>query len=185
MANYVTSFNSLFFGMQGILFTIIPYGIILFIGTRLHTFSKNNILILCSISFLIFSAYAVILYTLKGHLLPTQSYKYPPTAYYISYAMFASTFLYWVSQTKIFSLIPGKSFISFLGRSSLWIYLWHIFILYFISWSHISINFYSKFVVVLSVALGVASLQKAMLGKVLSSINSQRTKKFLKTVFSG
>jgi fucose 4-O-acetylase-like acetyltransferase len=171
--------------LNDILYTAIPYGCIFFLGTRLYAMSGKSMLATSMIFLFLFAAYAFLLYKLNGHIIPTQKFKYPPTAYYISYAMFASIGLYWLSQTNIYPHIPGKDYMAFLGRSSMWIYLWHILILYLISWSHISINFVLKYLVVLGAAVLIAMAQMILLKKVLISINSQEKGKFLKAVFSG
>lgn len=171
--------------LDDIFYVIIPYGCIFFLGTRLFVMKANNLLIASIISFLLFLAYVFILYKLNGHFIATQKYKYPPTAYYSLYAMSVSIGLYWLSRTKIYSHIPGKNPVAFLGRSSLWIYLWHILILYLISWSHVSINFILKYIVVLGAAVGIAMAQMLLLNKVLISIDSQEKRKLLKALFSG
>lgn len=167
------------------LYMAIPYGCVFFLGTRLYTMSNKSMLIASLISLLLFVAYAFYLYKLYGHFIPTQQRKYPPTAYYLLYAMFVSIGLYWLFQTNIYSHIPGKDYIAFLGRSSLWIYLWHILIYYLIEWSHININFALKYIVLLSAAVGIVMAQKFVLKKLLISINSQEKRRLLKAIFSG
>ena len=171
--------------LNDIFYMAIPYGCIFFLGTRLYAMSAKSMFIASIISLLLFVAYAFFLYELNGHIIPTQNYKYPPTAYYIFYAMFASIGLYWLFQTNIYSHIPGKGYVAFLGRSSMWIYLWHILVLYLMSWAHISINFALKYIVVLSAAVGIALVQMYLLKKVLLYINSLEKRKLLKAVFSG
>jgi fucose 4-O-acetylase-like acetyltransferase len=171
--------------LNEILFMVIPYGCIFFFGTRLYLMSGKKILFMSFISFLLFAVYAAVLYEKNCHIVPIQTYKYPPTAYYILYAMFFSTCLYWFSQTDIYSYIPGKKWISFLGRSSLWIYLWHILILFLIRWSYISMNFAVQYLVVLGASVSIVMLQVFILDRVLLSTDSQKTKRILKTIFRG
>lgn len=171
--------------LNDIIYMAIPYGFIFFLGTRLYAMRARSMFIASIISLLLFVVYAFFLYESNGHFIPTQNYKYPPTAYYILYAMFASIGLYWLFQTKIYSHIPGKDYVAFLGRSSMWIYLWHILVLYLISWSHISINFALKYIVVFGAAVGVTMVQMYLLKKMLLSINSQEKRGLLKAVLSG
>ena len=171
--------------LNDILYMIIPYGCIFFFGMRLYGMNTRNVLMASMISFLLFFTYACFLYKLNGHFIPTDQYKYPPTAYYILYAMSVAIGLYWLSLTKIYMHIPGKNHVAFLGRSSLWIYLWHILILYLLAWSHVSINFILKYIVVLSAAVGIAMAQMILLNKVLIAIDSKEKRKLLKAVFSG
>lgn len=169
------------------LYMVIPYGCVFFLGTRLYTMSAKSMLIASLTSLLLFVAYALILYKFKfdGHFIPTQQRKYPPTAYYLSYAMFASIGLYWLLQTRIYSYIPGKDYIAFLGRSSLWIYLWHILIFYLMEWASISINFALKFIVMLCAAVGITTIQMFVLNKFLISTKSKEKSRLLKAIFSG
>jgi len=171
--------------LKDILYTVIPYGFIFFAGTRLHDVGSIKILTASLILMLLFIVCAAILFKLNARIVPTQDYKYPPTIYYILYAMFVSFGLYWFCQTEIYSHIPGKNIILFFGRTSMWIYLWHILIIYLISWSHISMNFVQKYIIVLSVSFGIAMVQMIILGKVLVYVDSEKSKKILKTVFSG
>ena len=106
-----------------ILAYIIPYGIIYLLGMISRTTSYKTdryISIICLAAFII-SAYAI--YSSTGMLQPTQFMKYPPTIYYISYALFVSFLL-----LSLFKRIGLKSnrLIEFCSKSSLWIYLWHI-----------------------------------------------------------
>lgn len=171
--------------LNDILYMVIPYGCIFFLGTLLYTMRDRTMLISSLILLMLFIIYAVVLYGLNDHFIPTRNYKYPPTAYYILYALFSSIFLYWLSKTGIFSHIPGRNYISFLGRASMWVYLWHILILYLISWSHISINFAVKYILVLGAAVSIVMLQMVILDNILAYINSQKIKNILKAVFSG
>ena len=171
--------------LNDIIYMAIPYGLIFFLGTQLHAINGKRLLTISFIIMLMLVVCATIIFKLNGHIVPTQRYKYPPTAYYILYALFASFVLYWFSQTTTYSRVPGKMIISFLGRSSMWIYLWHILFLYLISWSHISMNFVIKYIVVLGATVGVVMAQGAMLEKLLRCINDQKVRKILQAVFSG
>ena len=109
-----------------ILAYIIPYGIIYLLGMISRTTSyktDRNISIVFLAAFII-SAYLI--YSTTGILQPTQLMKYPPTIYYISYALFVSFLL--MSLFKRFDL-KSNSLIEFCSKSSLWIYLWHILFL--------------------------------------------------------
>ena len=97
-----------------ILAYIVPYGIIYLLGMISRTTSyktDRNISIVCLAAFII-SAYLI--YSTTGILQPTQLMKYPPTIYYISYALFVSFLL--MSLFKRFDL-KSNSLIEFCSKS--------------------------------------------------------------------
>lgn len=66
----------------------------------------------------------------QSQVLPDlQAFKYPPTAYYLSYAVAVGAAL-WLSIDFIMAglkrLKPLENFILFSSRNSMWLYLWHI-----------------------------------------------------------
>ncbi len=171
--------------LEDILYMLMPYGCIFWLGTRLPTMNEKKLLAYSIISLFLFAAIGAAVYEMTGSVAQTQRYKYPPTAYYISYAMSVAIGGYWLVGNAIFSSAPARSHIAFLGRSSLWIYLWHIGILYFIQWTNINLNFAIKFITILGVSIIIVLVQGVVLEKVLESIDSQRLKKVLRSVFSG
>ena len=73
-------------------------------------------LLICYITYFYFTA---------GQIYPTQKFKYPPQSYYLSYAMFMSSFLFFVTNyTNFFNKIIDNALIKAIGSSTLWIYLW-------------------------------------------------------------
>ena len=109
-----------------ILAYIVPYGIIYLLGmiTTKTSYKTDRNISLVFLAALLASGYFI--YTKYGFVQPTQIMKYPPTIYYISYALFASFLLF--STFKKINLKSNR-FISLCSKSSLWIYLWHILFL--------------------------------------------------------
>lgn len=109
---------------------IIPYGFVFVMGmiSKNVNYKSDEKLSLFFLIIFIISAIAVSL-NFNG-VQPTVIMKYPPTIYYISYALFASFLL--ISIAKRLDLKSNR-IIEFCSKSSLWIYLWHIMFLYLAS----------------------------------------------------
>jgi peptidoglycan/LPS O-acetylase OafA/YrhL len=58
----------------------------------------------------------------------TQTFKYPPRLYYLSYAILAINVLYLVARSGLLKML--YPLFKWVSSYSLWIYLWHIFFFY-------------------------------------------------------
>ncbi len=143
-----------------ILAYVIPYGIIYLLGmisTKTSPKVDRNISMICLIAFIIS---ACMLYLNTGMFQPTQIMKYPPTIYYISYALFVSFML--LSLFKKINLKPNR-FIEFCSKSSLWIYLWHILFLTIIPIIFGEIDWILNYIIVVICAIIVTHIQNKIL----------------------
>lgn len=150
------------------LFEIIPYGVLFGLGIVLNVLRSKSILIISAISFVIFVSIFSFFYS-KGYPLPTQYYKYPPRAYYLSYALFISFLLYAILRhIKINNELLEKT-INFISSSLLWIYLWHWLILFFVDdimrryrfiQLYLKDNYLITFLVVLGMSIALTLMQK-------------------------
>lgn len=143
-----------------ILAYIVPYGIIYLLGMISKKTSPKTdriISVLCLFTFIV-SGYLIYLNT--GMFQPTQIMKYPPTIYYISYALFVSFLLF-----SIFKRINLKQnrFIKFCSKSSLWIYLWHILFLTIIPIILGELNWVLNYIIVLICSIGITYIQNRIL----------------------
>lgn len=144
-----------------VLYTI-GYGLIAAIGIRIKQLSRKEIgaltvLFLCIYVFLMF----------QNDFALTSIAKYPPTMYYLSYAFFASLFLYLLLDRKMIYKIFDNKFISFNSENSFWIYLWHIIPVYIISLfgndiPFIEYNFVTRLLFVFSIACLLTILQNRL-----------------------
>ena len=169
--------------VSSILFYISAYAFIFSIGIRLLQIQKKQVGILIAISFSIFIFFAIAMYYHYGKIILTQSFKYPPSIYYFSYALFASFFLWQNIEfiDKFLHLIKLKSTSLFISNNTIWIYLWHIPLV-----KLIHISFFTKYIVVFFLAVLITSFQLLVLNKwVLPKIQSVNLQKNLKTIFSG
>ncbi|CAK0758983.1 Acyl_transf_3 domain-containing protein [Gammaproteobacteria bacterium] len=171
--------------MDDFLYTLLPYGCIFFLGTRLHTLDEKTLLRLATIAFLIFAAISIDLYATEGRFVKTQAYKYPPTIYYFSYAIAVSSILYRLVKSSTFPTIPGRAQIALLGRSSIWVYFWHIQILYLTKQIGLKAGFGLKFLLIFSISVSIAMVQRHAIEKLLPFIKNQSSKRLVRIIFTG
>ena len=111
---------------KSVFFVMIPYSIIYCYAFRLPHLSVKTVFLTLSISLVIFIIMMVDKYLVNGHFVGTQSYKYPATIYYLSYAFFAVNVVYLIIIRIKFNSLVIRNCIAWLSSNSLWIYLWHI-----------------------------------------------------------
>lgn len=120
-----------------LVFYLIPYGCLFGLGLRLRKMSKNSVLMMMLICFALFVSF-LFQYS-HSNFTPTEDYKYPPTVYYISYAVFVSLLLYLIFDDNLLKILGSNvtfsNVILFVSSSSMTIYLWHILFLYMWNYS--------------------------------------------------
>jgi len=170
--------------IEEVLLYAIPYIIIFSIGIRLSLLKNNHII---QISFLCMAVYVVLIsyhWIISGNFVSTNLYKYPPTIYYLSYALFISCLLWLISNIKLFNILDKLNFmpiILFIAQNSIWIYLWHIL---FVKLIHL--NFYFKYPLVYLFAALITFCQMFILNKlVLPKISNITTRKNISMILTG
>ena len=160
----------------------IPYGCLVGLGIIFmkasRTFLVKTALFFLSI-FLVLAGY---FFATSGKLVLTQIAKYPPTIYYLSYAIFVSTLAYLVidqilakyGETWFAKSSPWTQIIAFISQSSLWIYLWQSF--WVIFWGLFSAkylpfanHFMVAFVGIASLSILTTYLQKKFFTKLIQT----------------
>ena len=107
---------------------IIPYGVLTYLGYNYYQLKNGTKLIITSISFVVFFCLAVYYRFTLGAFQSVQIAKYPPRLYYLSYGIGCSFALLMLCEKINLKLYDNKAF-RFISSHSMWIYLWHIFIL--------------------------------------------------------
>ena len=108
------------------LFEAVPYGILFGFGMVLPSLSRRHVA-QAALGFGVLHLATALVLSRAGQVIQTQSYKHPPTVYYLSYAVAVSLLLYLaVFHLNSIDLRWAAPFI-FLGSSILWVYLWHWF----------------------------------------------------------
>lgn len=105
---------------------LVPYSLLFSIGVRINSLSNQQILLLISL-LLLFFLYLNRVYS-DMNLLTINNFKYPPKSLWVIYGIIMSLFIYFLTRFNDFRSRYFQ-FFYFLSFSSMWIYLWHIFIL--------------------------------------------------------
>jgi Acyltransferase family len=162
---------------------LIPYSLLFSIGLRAPKLSIKD-LILCLV-FLLVSFLSICIINGDNVFLTINDFKYPPQLLWTIYGTMVSIFLY-IFVSRINSISYFQKPIRFLSESSLWIYLWHIFLLK--NWdygiSHIpgwAKHFFVKFFIILTLASIITYLQKKTIQVILEKYNFHN---FLKRIIS-
>jgi hypothetical protein len=161
---------------------VVPYALVFALGLRLADLQGKMLARLCLFFFSVFFLLALALYLEHGAFIPTQAFKYPPSAYYFSYALAVSLLLsqgmthfdHWVRQIKV------KSLVLFIARNSIWVYLWHIPLV-----KYLDLPFMPKFMVTFSIATLMAYIQVYLVSLGLKKITDPKLQKNLKMVLTG
>lgn len=171
--------------LQLIIFFTYSYGLILMLGMRLPSMSpymiKKEIVIFGTI-FAVF-----ILFNLFKHslLLPTQQFKYPPLLYYVSYAISASLLIFYLTTyTNTFNLVKKNRLVLFIGKSTMWIYLWHWLCLKLYNILNFDFFIFGKYIFVFSLATTIAYLQFKFIIFLQNSIYFKRFS-YIRKIFIG
>lgn len=117
--------------LQQVVFYAVPYALVFALGLRIPDLSSKAVLALGLLFVATYLAYLGYHQLALGNWLPTQKFKYPPTAYYLGFALMMAIGLYltasqWMQLCDRLRLTP---LVLFVGSNSIWIYLWHILFL--------------------------------------------------------
>ena len=124
--HYFTFENSIFsYLLNQIIYCGIGYSFVYYLTLIFFNANRINKVKISGINFLIYVIIAIIYIINNDVYIHTNIAKYPPTLYYLSYSLAASTFLMLIiEKVKIHNIINKVS--RFISRNSMWIYLWHI-----------------------------------------------------------
>lgn len=147
----------------------IPYSLLFSIGLRLPILSTKGSIVF--FLFLLVSFFFICINNGDNAFSKISEFKYPPQILWTIYGTMISIFLYiFVSKISLNSIF--HKLICFLSESSLWIYLWHIFLLK--NWgcgiSHIPVwakYYFLKFFIILTLASIITYLQKKVIHSIL------------------
>lgn len=177
--------------IAGVVMYAIPYSLLFLLGLRMPEVSRSQNLVLAAVAGVCCFAVAALLWIQSGELVPTQNFKYPPSVYYLSYAIMISALLWLYSDALwagIGRLAPLRELILFMAQNSIWIYLWHIPFVETINASPalLEVNFALKYLVVFALATAIAAVQVLLVRNVLvPRVGSERAKKNLKLLLTG
>jgi fucose 4-O-acetylase-like acetyltransferase len=161
-------------------FYLLSYGCLFGLGIVLPKLKEKTTLFISGISLILFLSCAVYYHHRLGHWISNVDFKYPPKLYYVSYGVFASLLAFVIVDrlyTKYNLANKNSIFIKvivFISSSTLWIYLWHIFFVYY--WQNLLVkylpqltsHFIVAFLVVSWGAIAITYLQKRFISRVIS-----------------
>ncbi|MDD5213507.1 MAG: acyltransferase [Candidatus Gracilibacteria bacterium] len=168
-------------------FYIIPYLLLFFYGRMLSRTKRKGIELIAYISFAIIVAGEIYSYMQTGNIMNIQAYKYPPTFFYLVYAIFMSSMIFiYIEEFKEIKNKKAISTIKFIGSSTMWIYLWHIPAVYYFQHHSTNIYYLWKYLLVLAFAISLTLIQQKIFKQVLKKTwIKDKNKKFIRAVFMG
>lgn len=165
--------------VRDIIIPAISYGAVFILGYKVLALNRGQILVCLGAFLSVFIAYIIVNYLRHGGLDDIQDYKYPPTLYYIAYAVIMSLLIFllleYLSIEKIHPLI------AFISSNTIWIYLWHIPIVEAFRREHVEWNFAVKYILAVSIAALLARIQIGIVKK----ITGGNRKSLVAIVFTG
>lgn len=164
-------------------FYFIPYSIIFAMGLRFIELSQKQVIIMAVVSCLVFSIFAGCLFEQTGKFNQTQLFKYPPSLYYLTYALTASSVL-WLMAEKIVKISRWLKIIKpilFVAQNSIWVYLWHIPLI-----EIVQLPYYFKYLVVFFSAAVITFVQVYLVRNLLiPKVSNIGIKKDLNMLLTG
>ncbi len=150
---------------------IIPCYMLIGISTQLFDKKSKKNVIICIISFLVFVVLGIYFYFKTGEFKPTQFMKYPFRLYYLSYGILISSMLIiFMNNKKNYNTLSNR-IIQFVSNHSLWIYLWHILVIFILK--KYTLNWQTTFIIIVLFSFILAYIQSIIIEKLEGKINKK------------
>lgn len=153
-----------------VIYYLIPYSCISFLGIvvyHLENDSKKMHKLLLTF-LLLFVVFSIIIYMNQGIIFNPQLYKYPPRIYFISYSLFVTILLFLIFKNRSIVDFVYNKFVEFVGRSSLWIYLHHMTLVYLLGIYNLKLGWYVDYLVVFFISIFITYLQNKIVDFLIS-----------------
>lgn len=163
----------------------ISYGAIFLLGFNNQKFSPYFKCFVSLLAFVTFVFFVLFYKRIHGGFVSTQSFKYPPSGYYISYSIMVIFILSLMMNriTHVVKIMLGK-FVVFCSSNSIWIYLWHIPVVEYFSSSHDDHNFLIRYVIACTISLSLMFIQVRLVNGLKEKV-SPTNFKHLRDIFTG
>lgn len=175
--------SAIYIFLGSIIFYIVPYSTLYIFGIRIDDLSKKILLRLFCFLLILFISISSFLFYKDGRFIGTQEFKSPPSIYYFSYALMVSI-VFWIYSDFIWGKLNNKmqTFILFVSKNSIWIYLWHIpFVVFY---NEIETNLIVKYFLLILTSTSITYFQVYFVEKILFNyIHSKVVQKYLKIIF--
>lgn len=159
----------------------ISYGTMFVIGYSLNLLTKKSKFIIFILNFFLV-VLACLFYT--GEFI-INTYKYPPTIIYISYSIVVSTLLYYFLSNIDCKKKPVVIFIKNIAPNTIWIYLWHIPMVFLIENYLNDYHFLINYILTVTFSVFMAIMQRNLVKKITNEIENKQFSKFITQVFTG
>ena len=160
-------------------FTVIPYGFITYLGYHYEDMTTGMKKAVSLGSLCAFAMLFILLWRENGRIMPISDYKYPAQLYYLCYAIPFTFALFQI--VPAFDAYETSGLVKFISRSSLWIYLWHILVLYAVKMViENPAYWWLQYLIIVPVSVGITWVQN----KVVDWLSTRLDWKLL-TVFRG
>ena len=103
---------------------IFGYSAVFMTGLRFRKAFGKERLVIFGIVLAVMAAMAIYITSEQGTWIYFQKLKYPPRPYFLMWGILVSMFLWMTSG--MWSKLLDNSLFTFIGRNTIWIYLWHI-----------------------------------------------------------
>ncbi|MBD1866778.1 acyltransferase [Cyanobacteria bacterium FACHB-471] len=163
---------------------VCPYLFLFALGLRIPNLKAKTNHQLIVISLAIFISLSAFLAFHAGEFVDTQKYKYPPSIYYLSYAVFVTVLLWHVSE-PLWDFVKEntgvRNLVLFVAQNSIWLYLWHIPLI-----EAVQKNFATKYLLIYAISILITYIQTSLVIFVLlPRVSSNSIKKNLKLLLTG
>jgi fucose 4-O-acetylase-like acetyltransferase len=164
------------------------FALIFALGARISELGAKLVVGSAVLFFMVFFAMAVALAIANGHFVSTQAYKYPPSAYYLSYGL-SMALLSWALVESVPSALRPPAWVTrmvmYVARNSMWIYLWHIPVVK-IANNHPGPSFFLRYGFVYGVAVTAVFLQVSLVeGIILPRLRDNGVRQNVKILLTG
>ncbi|ACL04012.1 hypothetical protein Dalk_2319 [Desulfatibacillum aliphaticivorans] len=161
------------------------YGSIFLYGLRARFFGKISLIVHMVIALSIYIIYTWLIYGYAGKFVQTQLFKNPPQIYYFSYAMLMTIVLYYIVRFRNPKIMNFRLF-RFIGRSTLWIYLWHWMFILIFQYIKLYSSIITRYFLVYALAVVTVYIQTMIVEWAVKKIPMKKGRqKFIRTVFTG
>lgn len=126
---------------------IIPYGLLTYIGFNYNKSTNKGKWVLTIVSMILFLLMGFYYYKVDGFFQIVQIAKYPARLYYLAYGIIVSILLLIICQKYNFKLFRNRIII-FISSHSMWIYLWHVLLIYIYKLLKLPQIWYLMFIIV-------------------------------------
>ncbi|EPH12726.1 acyltransferase family protein [Facklamia hominis] len=157
--------------------TIIPWYYVSYLGFNFNKMKRNDKYFIYSIGIAYFLAFSLIIFYKTNSFPFTFQYKYPPTLYYFSYSVPASILLFDIFRSLKFN---HNSIVNFISRSSLWVYLWHILVLYIVKYIvYIDRLWFIQYIMIVFFSIFITFIQNCIIKYLIYKYNFKFLNVFL------